>query len=148
MVVEDCAPKGRLHGGPEGMQGECVLVVDDEAMLAELGTRILIRLGYTAESATTSAQALELVRTNPARYALVLSDQTMPGMTGLELAGELRDIRPDLPIMLMSGYNLSLTADRVAASGIRNILHKPFTLHTLGQAVRATLTGTTFHDHG
>ena len=138
---------GETGPTPHG-QGECVLVVDDEAMLAELGTRILIRLGYTAESATTSAQALELVRTNPARYALVLSDQTMPGMTGLELAGELRDIRPDLPIMLMSGYNLSLTADRVAASGIRNILHKPFTLHTLGTAVQATLRGTIFHDHG
>ena len=69
-------------------------------------------------------------------------------MTGLQLAGEIREIRPDLPVMLMSGYNLSLTTDRVGASGVRNILHKPFTIHSLGLAVHATLTGATFHDHG
>ena len=97
-------------------------------------------------STTTSEQALALVRADPARFALVLTDQTMPGMTGLQLAGALRDIRPALPVMLMTGYNISLTTDRVAAIG--NILHKPFTIHTLGTAVHATLTGTTYHDHG
>jgi DNA-binding NarL/FixJ family response regulator len=69
-------------------------------------------------------------------------------MTGLQLANEVRDIRSDLPIMLMTGYNLSLTANRLGASGVRNILHKPFTMHSLGTAVHATLSGKTFHDHG
>jgi CheY-like chemotaxis protein len=118
-----------------------VLVVDDEDRLAEMGVNLLVRLGYTAECTTDAAKALELVRANPSRYALVLTDQTMPSLTGLQLASQLRAIRPGLPIMLMTGYNLSLTADRVQASGIGNILHKPFSLHSLGIAVQASLLG-------
>ena len=138
---------GETGPTPRG-QGECVLVVDDEEMLADMSANLLTRLGYIVECATTSAQALAMVSADPTRHALVLTDQTMPGMTGLQLAGLLRDIRPGLPIMLMTGYNLSLTADRVGASGVSNVLHKPFTMHSLGTAVHATLTGTIFHDHG
>ncbi len=132
---------------PRG-RGERVLVVDDEEMLAEMGATLLTQLGYAAESTTAADKALELVRADPARYALVLTDQTMPGMTGLQLASQLRQIRPDLLIMLMTGYNLSLTADRLGASGVGNILHKPFTMHTLGTAVHATVTHKTFSDRG
>lgn len=146
-VGEAAASPGEAAATPRG-QGECVLVVDDEEMLAHLSENLLSRLGYTTECTTSTAAAIELVRANPERFALVLTDQTMPGMTGLQLASQLRDIRPELPIMLTTGYNLSLTADRMEASGVRNILHKPFTLHSLGTAVHATLTDTTFHDHG
>jgi len=142
------SPAAEKRGSTPRGQGECVLVVDDEEMLAALASKLLIRLGYTTQSATTSAQALEMVRTEPSRFAVVITDHTMPGITGLQLASQLRDIRPKLPVMLMSGYNLSLTTDRVVASGISNVLHKPFTLHSLGTAVHATLTGATFHDHG
>ncbi len=140
---------GQSEAGPTPRgQGERVLVVDDEDMLAEMGANLLDRLGYTAESTTSCAQALELVRADPSRFALVLTDQTMPGMTGLQLATQLREIRPDLPLILMSGYNLSLTTDRVGAPGIGNILQKPFTLHSLGLAVHATLAGKSHAPHG
>ena len=132
---------------PRG-HGERVLVVDDEESLAQVGENILTRLGYTVESTTEPAKALELVRTDPSRYALVLTDQTMPGMTGLQLASRLREVQPRLPIMLMTGYNLSLTTDRLGASGICNLLLKPFTVHTLGTAVHTTLSHHSLAPHG
>jgi PAS domain S-box-containing protein len=146
-VGDTAAGPGETGPTPRG-RGERVLVVDDEDMLAKMGATLLTRLGYAAESTTGSAKALELVRANPSRYDLVMTDQTMPGMTGLQLALQLREIQPGLRILLMTGYNLSLTADRLGASGVGNILHKPFTMHTLGTSVHATLIDQTFHDQG
>jgi PAS domain S-box-containing protein len=140
--------QGEEGPAPRG-HGERLLVVDDEELLAQLGENVLTRLGYAVESTTKSARALELVRADPSRYAAVITDQTMPGMTGLHLASRLHEIRPGLPIMLMTGYNLSLTADRVVAAGISNVLLKPFTIHTLGAVVHATLAGNpTSSPHG
>jgi PAS domain S-box-containing protein len=128
--------------GPEPAgRGERILLVDDEELLVGLGEAALRELGYAVESVTRPAAALEWVRADPARFALVLTDQTMPGMTGLDLAGELQKIRPDLPVILMTGYSGSLAPERLAAAGIRRLLLKPPTLHALAAAVRAGLDG-------
>ncbi len=130
MIEAEAIPRGH---------GERILLVDDEEPLVRLGQKTLTMLGYDVEVATQSTAAVAMVRADPQRFALVLTDQTMPGMTGLILADELRKIRPELPVLLMSGYSLSLTRERVEAAGIRKLLLKPISLHALGNAVHTAL---------
>jgi PAS domain S-box-containing protein len=120
--------------------GELILFIDDEESLVRLGEYALTTLGYRVESSTRPEEALALVRTHPLRFALVITDQTMPGMTGLVLSEEIKKIRPDLPIILMTGNSASLTAERVEAAGIRRVLHKPASLQSLGTVVRSALS--------
>lgn len=124
---------------PRG-HGERVLFVDDEEVLVRLGQRTLAALGYEVEVATQPAAALARVRADPQRFALVLTDLTMPRMTGLLLANRLLQIRPGLPIILMTGYSASLTSERVEVAGIRQLLLKPTSIHSLGTAVHAALS--------
>jgi PAS domain S-box-containing protein len=124
---------------PRG-QGERILFVDDEDMLVRFGQKTLTALGYEVEVTTQPALALAMVRADPQRFALVITDQTMPGMTGFILASTLLQIRPGLPIILMTGYSASLTAAQVEAAGIRQLLLKPTTVHSLGTAVHAALS--------
>jgi len=100
---------------------------------------VLAALGYEVEITTQPLVALAMVRANPSRFALVLTDQTMPEMTGLTLATHLREVRPGLPIILTTGYSLSLTPARLAAAGVHELLAKPTTLHSLATAVRRAL---------
>jgi PAS domain S-box-containing protein len=129
-IAEETAPRGH---------GESVLFVDDEELLALLGQKTLAALGYEVECTTQPAAALAMVRANPSRFALVLTDQTMPVMTGLTLATLLREVRPGLRIILTTGYGLSLTPERLAAHGIHQLLLKPTTLHSLATAVNSAL---------
>ncbi len=136
------AAAGLIDEGPTPRgNGERVLVVDDEELLAVMVHKTLTQLGYQAESATEPAAALALVRADPGRFKLALSDQTMPGMTGLALARELREISPGLPVILMTGYSLSLTAERIEEAGVRQVMLKPVTIHSLGTAVHAAISG-------
>lgn len=120
-------------------RGEQVLVVDNEESIVTLMVQALGALGYAAEGVTQAVTALARVRENPARFDLVLTDQTMPEMTGLVLATELRKIRADLPVIVMSGYSSPLMVERVAAAGVRQLLAKPATLHALATAVQTAL---------
>jgi CheY-like chemotaxis protein len=120
--------------------GERILLVDDDDLLAELGRATLAALGYLVEVTSQPEAALDRVRTNPEQFRLVLTDQTMPTMSGLELAVELRKIRPDLPIILMTGYSVSLTPQAIEAVGIRQLLMKPASLRALADAVHAALS--------
>jgi PAS domain S-box-containing protein len=125
---------------PHG-NGERIFIVEDEEILALLIQKTLVNLGYTADYETNPVKALALVRADSERYALVLSDQTMPGMTGLTLAGLIRNSRPELPVILMTGYSLSLTAERVEEAGVRQLILKPVTIQSLGTAVHAAISG-------
>lgn len=134
MAVITDEEKPTPHG-----HGERVLVVDDEEVLAWLCQKTLETLGYAAEFATEPAAALAMLRAAPRRFALVITDQTMPGMPGLILASQLRLIQPGLPIILTTGYGQSLTPDRLAEAGIGQILLKPATIQSLGMAVHSAL---------
>jgi PAS domain S-box-containing protein len=123
---------------PRG-EGEHILVVDDEEVLTQLGQKTLVALGYKVEVTTRPAAALAMVRAAPKRFALVLTDQAMPGMTGIILASQLREVRRDLPVILMTGYSVSLTPEVLEAAGVRQLLLKPINLHALGTAVHAAL---------
>ncbi|HXC02130.1 MAG TPA: response regulator [Opitutaceae bacterium] len=135
------APTAIVEQGPVPPgHGERVLFVDDEEVLVQLGQKTLTELGYEVEVATEPAVALAMVRADPQRFALVITDQTMPEMTGLVLAGQLLRIRPKLPIIITTGYNAALTAAQVEAVGIRQLLFKPITVQSLGTAVHAILS--------
>jgi PAS domain S-box-containing protein len=124
---------------PRG-RGERILVVDDETAVAQITRKILVTLGYEVECANLAGTAIAMVRADPLRYALVLTDQTMPGMTGTTLAGELQLICPGLPIILMSGNSASQTSEQMKALGILQLLPKPATIQELGAAVHSSIS--------
>ena len=126
-------------------QGQKILVVDDETALAAMMQMVLQRLNYEATIATRPQAALELVRAQPARYDLVVTDLTMPQMNGLELAKQIRALNPDLPILLATGNIAAQDPAMLGAAGIGELLEKPVRLDDLAKAVHGALakTGTT-----
>ena len=118
---------------------ERILVVDDEAILVELNTQRLSRLGYEVSTMTSSVEALEFFRKEPDRFDLVVTDYTMPNLTGMDLARELMKIRPDIPIILCTGHSESISPDTAKQAGIKEFLIKPIAKHDLARAVRQVL---------
>lgn len=136
--------------GPLEMTGEFaiptgkekVLFVDDEEALAEVGQELLEELGYSVTVKRSSIEALAAFRSNPGDYDLIITDQTMPEITGLELAGEVLTLRPDMPIILCTGFSHLIDAAGAAAAGIRAFLMKPLTKGELARTVRDVLDAT------
>ena len=114
----------------------CALMIDDEAMLVQLGCTQLKRLGYEAVGCTDSRVALDTFRAAPTRFDFVITDSTMPGMTGMTLARELQRLRPDLPVILCSGSHEGLDPERAAAQGIAAVLLKPWTPQELARTIQ------------
>ena len=121
-------------------QGERILYVDDEAALASLGQLFLERLGYTVSICTNPVEALESVRAAPDAYDLVVTDQTMPGLTGTRLAQQIHEIQPNLPIILTTGNIATLTPWHSEAAWCKGVLQKPPTFKSLGTLVHRVLT--------
>ena len=117
-----------------------ILFVDDEEALASMGQIMLEKLGYEVDVMTRSLDALDAFRANPQKYDLVITDYTMPGMTGMALSEELLKTRPDIPIILCTGYSDVTTPEMVKAAGIRELLMKPFVRAQLAHAVNNVLT--------
>jgi CheY-like chemotaxis protein len=116
-----------------------ILFVDDEAPLVELGREMLEVLGYEVTTRTSSVEALALFRTKPQAFDLVITDQTMPNMTGEALSHELRRIRSGIPIILCTGFSYTMTDEKARALGIGAYLMKPLTIRDLALAVRRVL---------
>jgi CheY-like chemotaxis protein len=135
-------PENKALTRPEIQRGsgERVLFVDDELPLAQLAQTVLETLNYRATSVTDATEALRLVRADPGAYDAVITDLSMPGIMGTDLATELLALRPDLPIILSTGYTAKLTPEEVHARGIRELLLKPFTLQSLGGVLRQVLS--------
>jgi len=119
--------------------GERVLFIDDEPALAQLGQSILEALGYRVLAVSDAPHALECVRAGPQDFDLVVTDLSMPEIMGTDLAALILEINPDLPVILTTGYTSNLTADSVRALGIRELLLKPFSFHSLGTTVHQVL---------
>ncbi|MGE3542219.1 MAG: PAS domain S-box protein [Candidatus Tectimicrobiota bacterium] len=117
-------------------QGARILYIDDEATLVDLGTALLERLGYQATGCTDPQQALELFRSQPSDFDLVITDLAMPGMSGFELAQALLEVRPDLPVILSSGYLRPEDQARAQHLGIRDIMHKPSTARDIARVLQ------------
>ncbi|HEX2966409.1 MAG TPA: PAS domain S-box protein [Syntrophorhabdaceae bacterium] len=118
---------------------EHILFVDDEETLVDLGKRMLERLGYKVAATTSSVKALKMFIENPASFDLVITDHTMPELTGLRFAEKLLAMRPDLPIILCTGFSESLDPEKVKEAGIKQFLMKPLTKAELAAAVRRVL---------
>lgn len=123
-----------LSGG-----GEHILCVDDEAPITEIYQRSLKLLGYQVTVRTSSVEALGAFRARPDRFALVITDQTMPNMTGIELIDALREIRPNVPVILATGYSELINKDTIQDHRISKILMKPITRRDLAAAIREAL---------
>ncbi len=118
---------------------ERILFVDDEKMLVDVGEQILRRLGYDVVSRTSSLEALELFKARPKDFDLVISDQTMPGMTGDALASELMKLNPEIPVILCTGYSQMIDQRRAKEKGIRALVMKPILISEIAGAIRAVL---------
>lgn len=118
---------------------EKILFVDDEAPLAALGKKTLEFLGYRVEVRTSPIEALELFRANPERFDAVITDMTMPQLTGLGLAREVLAIKPGIPVILCTGFSEQANEARMRAAGIRALLFKPVVIEDLVIELRKVL---------
>ena len=118
---------------------ERILFVDDEEPIAKMGSQGLERLGYQVTTRTSSVEALELFRAKPNEFELVITDMTMPNMTGDTLALELMSIRPDIPVILCTGYSKKISDKTASEIGIKAFAYKPIIKADLAQTVRKVL---------
>ncbi len=118
---------------------ESILFVDDEETIVRLGQELLTHLGYSVTVRTSSIEALALFRNDPQHFDMVITDQTMPTMPGDALSRELLRIRPDLPIILCTGFSHVVSAEKAKAMGIRGYLMKPLAIRDLAPIVRHVL---------
>ena len=123
---------------PQG-HGQKILVVDDEPALTAVLQKTLQRLGYHVAASNSAGGAIRRFRENPAWFDLVITDLTMPEINGLEVASQIRAIRPDLPIILVSGYSTDVDAERLRAAGICERLDKPVSPSAIAEAVARVL---------
>jgi CheY-like chemotaxis protein len=120
---------------------EHILFIDDEETLIDLGKSMLKKLGYRVETQTRPDEALETFGAAPHKFDLVISDMTMPGMTGNSLASELMKIRSDIPVIICTGYSERIDEQRAKDLGIKGLIMKPFTIRSLSKTVRDVLDG-------
>lgn len=119
--------------------GQVVLLVDDEEPLVRLGEELLAELGYEPVGFASSTEALEALRAEPGRFDIVLSDESMPGLTGSELAAEAHRLRPGLPVVLMSGYVSPALVQHACEAGVAEVLPKPLAAREIARALAAAL---------
>lgn len=123
---------------PNG-HGERILLVDDEDCVLEATQRLLGVLGYEVTATASSSEALDRVTSEPDRFDLMLTDQTMPAMTGAQLAVAVRSIRSDIPIVLTTGFSESILPESVHEIGFQRILRKPYSRQELAAVLRQAL---------
>ena len=134
--VAEAAPTGRAGEDAIPRGHETILFVDDEEALAEMGHDLLEELGYHVTVRTGSKDALGTFSADPAFYDLVITDQTMPDMTGVELAKEILALRPGMPVILCTGFSHLVDADQARAAGIRGFALKPLTKAEIAKTIR------------
>jgi CheY-like chemotaxis protein len=118
---------------------ERILFIDDEEALVEMGEDILAELGYEVTSRMSSTEALALFRLDPSGFDLVITDQTMPELTGVELAKEILTLRPDMPIIMVTGFSYVVDADKARTAGIKAFAMKPLMKREIARTIRKAL---------
>ena len=129
ILIQEAMPTGHEH----------ILLVDDEPVLLDMGREMLEYLGYSVETRTSSVDALALFSAHPDRFDLVITDMTMPFMTGDKLAMELMRVRADIPIVVCTGYSEKIKDEKAKAMGIRAIVMKPILMAKMAKAIRDAL---------
>jgi PAS domain S-box-containing protein len=121
------------------MGTERILFVDDEEVQVRSGQRLLERLGYHVVATTDGRDALEVFRSKPDAFDLVITDQSMPRLTGIRLAEKMMRIRPDIPVILCTGFSEGVDGKKARATGIREFMMKPFSVRQLAETIRRVL---------
>ena len=125
---------------------ETILYVDDEEVIVDMARHTLEQLGYRVIAVTDPSKALEHFLKEPKQFDMVITDQIMPGMTGTELAKVLLSLRPDIPIVLTTGYSETIDAAAARAIGIRAFVMKPLTRTELADTIRWALQHEDFRE--
>ena len=120
---------------------ERILFVDDEEAIVRSVRPLLERLGYRVTTAINSPEALEVFRSQPEAFDLVITDQIMPRMTGIDLAEEIMRIRPGMPVILCTGFSEQISKKDIKARGIRAFIMKPLTTKGMAEIIRHALDG-------
>ncbi len=133
--------KTKVENALDQMKGgdEKILLVDDEATLADMAGEMLEKLGYKVRVHSSSKDALQEFRKEPQQYDLLITDQTMPDISGMDLAIQVLGIRPEFPVILYTGYSAAIDEEEAKNIGIREFLMKPLSMNILAEAVRRTL---------
>ena len=138
-ISQDPAPRREsTEVIPEGGR-EHILFVDDEEILMEMARDILGELGYDVTGTSNSGKALEVFRSQVDYFDLVITDMTMPGMTGADLAREILRLRPEMPVILYTGHSDLITEEEARRLGIREYMMKPFSIKGIAQVIRRVL---------
>ncbi len=127
-------PEKEIAGGAEH-----ILLVDDEVQITEMERQMLERLGYTVTVRTSSVEALEAFRATPDRFDLIITDQTMPNITGAVLTRQCRNIRPGVPVILCTGFSEALSPEEARFLGVNEYLMKPVVKRQMARAIRRAL---------
>lgn len=140
-AIEKAPGQDKIDATPLPRGAERILVVDDEPALTLVLTKILERLGYQVECRTNGVEALEVFRDSlaSAPFELLVTDMTMPHLTGVDLAGELHRMVPDLPVIVCTGFSEQISEDRARGLGIQGFLTKPVVARELAELVRKVL---------
>jgi len=118
---------------------ERILLVDDEEQIIEMAQQMLEKLGYNVTAMIRSTEAMNAFRSHPENFDIVITDTTMPQMSGLELSKSILSIRPDIPIILCTGFSEFVTKEEVRAMGIREFVMKPVIRSDIAKAIRQAL---------
>jgi PAS domain S-box-containing protein len=135
-VPDDIALKKTIPTG-----SEAILFVDDEEMIADIAKEMLESLGYHVTEKTSAFEALETFRNKPDAFDLVVTDLTMPKMSGLDLAEKILQIKPGLPVILCTGFDISVNEEQIVGRGVHGIIYKPILRRDMATAVRKALDG-------
>ncbi|MDJ0764449.1 MAG: response regulator [Myxococcota bacterium] len=114
---------------------KAILLIDDEAMVAKMSKKTLSQLGYDVTALTDAAEAMMLFASDPNRFDVVITDESMPEISGTMLAKRFLEIRSDIPIVLASGYNDEVDEDAIKSIGIRAYAKKPISIQALADLI-------------
>ncbi len=120
-------------------KGQRILFVDDEETLVELGKSMLEKLGYNAVATKSGMEALEIIKKDPFAFDIVITDMTMPDIQGCRLAREIKEIRPDIPVILSTGFSNIADSENASPQGIDAVMSKPFNMNSLAHIINKVL---------
>jgi|AMWB02.1.fsa_nt_gi CheY-like chemotaxis protein len=117
-----------------------ILLVDDDMLIIEVGRAMIERLGYTVHSAFSGHEAVDIVEKKGSQINLIILDQVMPGMDGIQTLKRIMQIAPHIPVLLSSGYGIDPSMREELRRGFRDAVQKPFTMAELSEKIRTALT--------
>jgi CheY-like chemotaxis protein len=139
-LIEDVDPDVEFESSDGATKGEeRILLVDDEEQIVAMEQQMLENLGYRVTARTDSAEALKVFAKHPQNFDLVITDMTMPHMTGDQLARKMLDIEPNIPVILCTGFNQVITEEKALAMGIQKFVMKPVVKKELATTIRSVL---------